>query len=253
LILGILQARVSSKRLPGKVLKPVLGIPMIFLEIERIRRAKKIDKLIIATSTDSTDELLEKLCRERDVQCFRGDLNDVLNRFYEVAKNETAKHIVRITGDCPLIDPSVIDRVIDFYLQGDFDYVSNAIEPTFPDGLDTEVFRYTCLKQAWQEATLPSEREHVTPFIYSNPTRFKIGHYKNARDLSHLRWTVDEELDFQLVEIIYNSLYQKNPEFSTQDILDLLKTHPELMYYNTDIKRNEGYKKSLEDNIELTK
>ena len=248
LIAAILQARVSSTRLPGKVLRPILGVPMIIRQIERIHRAQLIDKLIIATSTDPTDNTLADLCEEKNIVFFRGSLNDVLDRFYQAAKPLHPEHIVRLTGDCPLTDPQLVDRIITFHLQGGFDYTSNALEPTYPDGLDVEIFRFPCLDQAWKEATLPSQREHVTPFINRQPDRYRIGHIKNAVDLSHLRWTVDEPLDFVLVTRIYEELLPENPEFTTDDVLALLNANPELITLNARYARNEGYRKSLADN-----
>lgn len=245
MILAILQARVSSYRLPGKVLEPLLGVPMLLRQIERLQRAQKIDRLLVATSTEPSDDSIEKLCDAHGIECSRGKLNDVLDRFYQAARTANSEHIVRLTADCPLTDPALIDDVIDFYLNENYDYVSNAIEATFPDGLDVEVFRFSCLELAWREATLPSQREHVTPFIHQQPQRFRINHYKNLVDLSHLRWTVDEHKDFELVTKIYEALYPTNPDFSTQDILRLLDKHPELAHLNTIHQRNEGVKKSL--------
>ncbi len=254
MILAILQARFSSSRLPGKVLKPLLGVPMLLRQIERLQRAKKIDQLLVVTSTEPSDDSIEKLCADNDIACFRGNLNDVLDRFYQAARPLQPDHIVRLTADCPLTDPALIDDVIEFYIAGNYDYASNAVEPTYPDGLDVEVCRFACLEQAWQEAKLPSQREHVTPFIHQQPQRFSIGHYKNPVNLSHLRWTVDEPKDFELVTKIYEALYPKNPSFSTQDILILLDEHSELVHLNTTHRRNEGYQKSVaEDALRLRK
>lgn len=253
MILAILQARVSSTRLPGKVLKRIIDKPMLLRQIERIRRAKLIDKLIVATSLNLTDNPIETLCKENDIAYYRGSLDDVLDRFYQAAKPFNADHIVRLTGDCPLIDPQVIDDVISNHIHGDCAYTSNTIEPTYPNGLDTEVFQYKCLEQAWKEAILPSQREHVTPFIYQQPNRFKIGSFKNNIDLSRLRWTVDEPADFELISIIYNNLYNKNPKFTTNDILAFLDSHPDLKTMNTHHERNEGYKKSLEKDVVFCK
>ncbi|HUK99984.1 MAG TPA: glycosyltransferase family protein, partial [Nitrospirota bacterium] len=186
MILSILQARVSSTRLPGKVLKPILGRPMLLLQIERIKRATQIDRLILATSADPSDDPVEKLCLEHNISCYRGSLNDVLDRFYQAAMPLHPDHVVRLTGDCPLADPLVIDQVISFHRQGNFDYTSNVVEPSFPDGLDVEIFRFSCLEEAWKEAALPSQREHVTPFIHLQPDRYKIGSVKNTVDLSKL-------------------------------------------------------------------
>lgn len=242
MILAILQARVSSSRLPGKVLKPIIGSPMILRQIERVKRSKKIDRLIVATSEEPSDDPIEKLCIQKKITCFRGKLWNVLDRFYHAALSYSPTNIVRLTGDCPLSDPRLIDEIIEFHLGGNFDYSSNTIEPTFPDGLDVEVFRFTCLKQAWKEATLPFHQEHVTPFIYEQPDRFKIGSYKNQKDLSHLRWTVDENLDFELVEEIYEALYPSNPNFATEEILVFLDKHPEIKNLNKQFKRNKGLK-----------
>lgn len=245
MILAILQARVSSSRLPGKVLKPILGIPMLARQIERVQRAILIDRLLVATSDNITDDPIEQLCRQSGVECFRGQLNDVLDRFYQAATPIAPKHIVRLTGDCPLCDPGLIDQIIKYHLVGNFDYTSNTVEPTYPDGLDVEIFRFTCLEQAWKEAKLPSQREHVTPFIKLQSERFRIGSYKNTTTLFHLRWTVDEPLDFELVSKIYEFLYPRNQEFTTQDILALIDNNLELKALNTCYQRNEGWQKSL--------
>ena len=246
-ILAILQARVSSSRLPGKVLKPILGKPMLARQIERVLLSHRIDQLVVATSTDPSDDGLESLCRQINIPCFRGSLNDVLDRFYQAAQSWQPQHVVRLTGDCPLMDQEIIDAVIDFYLAGGYDYAANAAQPTFPDGLDVEIFRFSILEQAWKEATLPSQREHVTPFICQQPERFQIGHYRNAEDLSHLRWTVDEPEDFDLVTRIYESLYPIHPEFHMSDVLALLQQRPDLAAMNQKFERNEGLQKSLNE------
>ena len=244
-ILAIIQARVSSSRLPGKVLKPILGKPLLVYQIERVLQSRRIDQLVIATSTDPSDDDLENLCHQINIPCFRGSLNDVLDRFYQVAKSWQPQHVVRLTGDCPLIDPEILDAVIEYYFTGGgYDYASNAIQPTFPDGLDVEIFRFSILEKAWKESILPSQREHVTPFIHQQPERFRIGHYRNAEDLSHLRWTVDEPEDFELVTRIYEALYPVNPEFRMMDVLALLQQRPDLAAINQKYERNEGMKKS---------
>ncbi|MBD1381923.1 cytidylyltransferase domain-containing protein [Metabacillus arenae] len=253
MILAILQARVSSTRLPGKVLKPILGSPMLLKQIERIKRSKKIDKFIVATSKEALDNDIEQLCKENNITCFRGNLMNVLDRFYKAAVNYIPANIVRLTGDCPLIDPELIDKVIAFHNKGNYDYTSNTIEPTYPDGLDVEIFRFYCLEHAWREAVLPSHREHVTPFIYEQPNRFRIGSYKNHKDLSQLRWTVDEERDFELVTKIYEALYPSNPNFTSEEILTFLDENPNLKNLNKDIKRNEGFQKSKEADLLLGK
>jgi len=247
MLLAILQARTSSTRFPGKVLKPILGHLMLSLQIERIQRSKKIDKLIVATSNDRSDNDIESLCINIQIPCFRGSLDDVLDRFYQTALLYKPEHVARLSGDCPLIDPEIIDKVINFYFEGDFDYATNSMAPyTFPDGLDVEVFSFSVLEKVWHEAILPSHREHVTPFVRQHPEMFKVGHYKNEEDLSHLRWTVDEPEDFEFVSQIYKELYPQNPTFVTEDILGLINRKPSLLEINSHVERYLGAKKSAE-------
>jgi spore coat polysaccharide biosynthesis protein SpsF (cytidylyltransferase family) len=245
MIIGILQARFSSTRLPGKVLKEILGIPMLQLQLERLQRVKRIDLLVVATSNDSSDDPIEDLCKNLNIACFRGSLNHVLDRYYHAAVQYKAKHIVRLTGDCPLTDPDLIDQVIQYYLDESYDYASNTIEPTFPDGLDVEIFRFSALADAWKEASLASEHEHVSSFIYKSPDRYRIGSYKGKHNLSNLRWTVDEPEDFDFVRKVYKAAYPKNSRFTTDDILDLINRQPDLKKINSGLTRNEGYQKSL--------
>jgi len=243
--LAVLQARLSSSRLPGKVLLPVLGRPMLALQIERLRRSRRLDLLVVATSDEFADDPIADMCAKENVECFRGSLDDVLDRFYMAARQYNPKTVVRLTGDCPLADAAVIDACIDLFRAGDFDYASNALRPSFPDGLDVEVIRAECLEQAWREAALPSEREHVTPFIHGHPERYRIGHYRHSQDLSALRWTVDEPEDLDFVRAVYAELYPGNPEFSMQDVLALLQSHPRLAAMNSHHQRNEGLATSL--------
>ncbi len=218
---------------------------MILRQLERVSRTTGIDRLIVATSTDPSDDRLAEICTQEGIACFRGQLDDVLDRFYQAALPYRPDHVIRLTADCPLADPALIDRLVDFFLERGDDYASNCLEPTYPDGLDAEIFRFSCLEQAWQEASLTSHREHVTPFMYQNPGRFRIGCLKNDSDLSSLRWTVDEPSDFELIRRIYECLYPQNPCFTTQDILALLDRAPELTAINAGITRNEGFLKSL--------
>ncbi len=255
MIVAILQARLSSSRFPGKVLKPLLGVPMLLRQIERVKRSKNIAQVIVATSTEHSDDPLAKLCIENGIECYRGSLNDVLDRFYHAASRSRIRpsHIVRLTGDCPVTDWHIIDQVIDLHIAGDFDYTTNAIQSTFPDGLDVEIMKYAVLERTWKDATLPSHREHVTLFINQQADLFKIGILKNDVDLSHHRWTVDEQSDFELVDIIYNALYPSNPDFITADILAFLDENPGLNLLNIGIERNEGLKKSVQDDYEYIK
>jgi len=238
MILAILQARMSSTRLSGKVLKPIMGRPMIELQIERIHRCRRIDRLIVATSTNSEDKAIIELCSKLCVESYCGSLENVLDRFYQAARGYRPDHIVRLTGDCPLTDPQVIDTLISFYIKQKCDYASNCHPPTLPDGLDAEVFTFSALEQAWKEAIDPREIEHVTPFITNRPNRFKIVNFEYQKDISDLRWTVDEPEDFELVIQIYEALYPVKPEFTFRDILRHLEIHPELMDINRFHKRN---------------
>lgn len=247
-ILALLQARVTSNRLPRKVLLPVLGQPMLLRQVERLKNCHLIDHLMVVTSTEASDDALVEMCTQNKISFFRGSLDDVLDRFYQAALPMAPQHILRLTGDCPLTDPQKIDELIEFHLNGDYDYSSNALEPTLPDGLDAEIMKFEVLQTAWSKASLRSEREHVTAYIYKDfktQPRFKIGSLRYPTDLSSLRWTVDEPKDFDLVTKVYENLYAKNSAFSMKDVLSLINTHPEFKSMNANIQRNEGYLKSL--------
>lgn len=251
MILAILQARYSSSRLPKKVLRPILGKPMLLHQVERIQHAQMIDKIVVATSSDISDDPIEKMCLDNGVEVFRGDLNNVLDRFYQCAKLYKPKHIVRLTGDCPLIDWQIVDDVAQYCVNEGFDFVETSLE--FPDGLDTEIMTMSALSEAWKRATLPSEIEHVTQYIVNRADKFNNGLFKLGQSLSHLRWTVDESEDFDLVKKIYQGLYVENPLFLTNDILDLLSRQPELNKINQGFIRNEGLEKSLKEDEKFLK
>lgn len=244
-ICAFLQARVSSTRLPGKVLKPLLGEPMLLRQIERLGHSARIDKLVVVTSTDPSDDDLASECIARGVPVFRGSLNDVLGRFLMALEEHPATHIVRLTGDCPLADWRVVDQVIDAHLSSGADYTTNCIEPTFPDGLDVEVVKADVLREVGRKAQLGSEREHVTYYINSHPGEFLRHNVRRESDLSALRWTVDTPADFTLVEHIYAGLYLQNPDFDTDAILAWLDAHPGERALNDGQIRNEGLLKSL--------
>lgn len=231
-VIALLQARVSSSRLPGKVLKPLMGQAMIVRQIERINRSERIDKLVVATSDEQTDDDLANLLEQLDISVFRGDLNNVLDRYYRAAQLYQPEHIVRLTADCPLIDPKVIDLVIAEHLKNNTDYTSNTLTRSYPDGLDVEVLSFNALEKAWRQATLQSEQEHVTPFIRNHSELFSQHNVANDQDFSDMRWTVDIIEDFNLIEQIYEALYLIKPEFSTQDVLQLIKERPELKTIN---------------------
>lgn len=243
-VIAVLQARMSSSRLPHKVLLPLQGKPMLLQQINRIQTSKLIDILVIATSIEPEDDAIEKLCLDNGIHCFRGSLDDVLDRFHHCSKIYKGEHIVRLTGDCPVIDSGVIDQVIGHHLESGADYTSNTNPPSYPDGLDVEVIKKEALSEAWRKAKLPSQREHVTPFIRDSG-HFKLENLLGVEDLSNLRWTVDEQEDFELITYIYDKLYPSNPNFHYQDILALLNTDKDKFNVNAHISRNEGLVKSV--------
>ena len=232
MILAILQARMSSTRLPGKVVAPILGRPMLLRQLERVQRAASFDRLLVATSSSPSDDVIVQLCTDHAVECFRGSLHDVLDRFVQAARSYAPEHVVRLTADCPLADADVIDRVVEHHLEGGFDYTSNSRMRTFPHGLDAEVCRYACLEQAWREATKPFEREHVMPYLWGSG-RFHVGQLCQEIDQSHHRWTVDFAEDLDLVREIYAALYPTGPAFTTDDIMQFLRERPELSSLNS--------------------
>lgn len=239
-VLALLQARTSSTRLPGKVLLPLLGEPMLKRQIERLLRCRSFDRLVVATSVEPEDEVLCGICADMGLDCFQGSLKDVLDRFRQAALQYGARHVMRLTGDCPLADPEIIDAVAAHYLERGCDYASNCRPPTLPDGLDVEIFSFKALEAAWRESADPFEREHVVPFILRRPERFAFSNFALDEDWSHLRWTVDEPEDFEFVSRVYEALYPRNPEFTYRDVLDLLAARPELTRINMHHKRNAG-------------
>ncbi len=244
-VLAVLQARMASSRLPGKVLRSIMGRPMLARQLDRVHRSRLIERLVVAISDDPSDDPLAEFLVSEGIGLYRGSLDDVLDRVYRAAAAHDPGNVVRLTGDCPLADPDLIDRVIEEHLAGGFDYSSNCLEPTWPDGLDTEVMRFDTLDQAWKKATLASEREHVTPFIHNRPELFRLHSIKAGTDLSRHRWTVDEPEDLELVTRIYAALLPRNPEFTTADVLEFLERNPQLALLNRAHHRNEGYQRSL--------
>ncbi|TFH46832.1 MAG: acylneuraminate cytidylyltransferase [ANME-2 cluster archaeon] len=251
-VVAIIQARMGSTRLPGKVMTEIAGKPMLYHVINRVMHAKELDDVVIATTNLKEDSQILDIAPEMGVRSYAGSENDVLDRYYQAAIISEADVIVRITADCPLADPIVIDKVVRYFLINDFDYVGTSIIPTYPDGIDVEVFSFTSLKKAWSEAKLSSEREHVTPYIWKNPNIFRIGNLKNYTNISYMRWSVDEQCDIKFVREIYYKLYNEGEMFYMEDILNLLKKHPELMDINNGIIRNEGYLKSLKEDKIIT-
>jgi len=245
-VIAIIQARMGSTRFPGKVLSEVAGRPMLWHVVNRVRKAETVDEVVVATSNRSSDDAVAEFCIQNDIKFFRGSETDVLDRFYQTARHFNADVVVRITADCPLIDPQVVDRVVSTYLEGGYDYVTNTLRYTYPDGMDVEVFSFAALEKAWREARLPAEREHVTPYLRASG-RFRVFNVENEVDLSkrNLRWTVDEPADLEFVRAIYARLGGDKQPFGLSDILELLDKEPDLMKINSAIIRNEGYYKSL--------
>lgn len=249
-VIAIIQARTSSTRFPGKVLMPLIEWPMIIYQLKRIKKATKIDDLILATSDKKSDDLLSKIVKEEGFKVFRGELEDVLSRFNNCALQENADIVVRLTGDNPLTDPDLIDEIIEDFLSKDIDYLSNALDErnlSVPDGFDIEVFHSKILIEAVNEANLISEREHVTPWIYKNKNRFKSEHFTHNPFRKYYRLTVDEYNDFVLISKIVNSLHHINKNFRIDEIINLLKNNPDWPQINISTKRNEGYLKSINE------
>ncbi|HEY9233588.1 MULTISPECIES: glycosyltransferase family protein [Phenylobacterium] len=225
---AILQARMSSSRLPGKVMKSLLGRPMIARQLERLSRCASLDRLIVATSEDASDDELASFLEQSGAPVFRGPLADVLGRYVgAIEAFGVTGQVVRLTADCPLADPEVIDAAVRLQAQSGADYVSNSVRRTYPRGLDVEVFTAEGLLTAGREASDPYEREHVTPFLYRNPDRFSRGELVQDRDDSSLRWTVDTPEDFAFVERVYEVLYPARPAFTSDDVRALPFSHHE--------------------------
>ena len=228
-------------------MKEIVGKPMLWHLIERLKKAKLLDNIIVATTDKEIDIPILKLAEDSGVDSYAGSEEDVLDRYYQAATKSHVDGIARITADCPLIDPYLTDMVIRRYSMGDCDYATNALVQTFPDGLAVEVFSYAALETAWKEAGWASEREHVTPYIWKNPDKFKLVNMENSVNLSHLRWSVDEAKDMEFVRQVYKYLYKEAQIFSMEDVLELLKKHPNLEKINQGIPINEGYDKSLKE------
>jgi spore coat polysaccharide biosynthesis protein SpsF len=233
-VVAIIQARMGSTRLPGKVLKDLAGETVLARVLSRLRRAQQISELLVATTDRPADDAIVAECRRCSVPVSRGDQDDVLDRYYRAAQLDKAEIVVRITADCPLIDPAVSDKTIEAFLEARPDYASNALVRTYPRGLDTEVMSFSALSRAWQEARQPYEREHVTPYIFEHPDKFKLLPVTGAADLSSHRWTVDTAEDLEFVRAVYERL-KANPEFSGRDVLDLLEGEPELVEINRSV------------------
>ena len=241
----IIQARMGSSRLPGKVLMKLNGVSVLQCLINQLDYSKSLNRKIIATSTNEEDNVIFESAKTIGVDSFRGNDLDVLDRYYQCAKYFSVQHVVRITADCPLIDPQIVDKTIEFYKNNNFDYVNNFYKKTFPSGTEVEVFSFSTLEKVWKNAKKPSEREHVTSYIYTNPEQFSIGFIEYHEDLSNLHWTVDRTEDLNFVRALYSKIH-KQP-ILLEDILNVIKDEPLILEINKNTNPKEGYLKSLQN------
>jgi len=248
-IVAIVQARMGSTRLPGKILKSIQGMPMLWHIVSRLKSVDEIDEVVIATSDLPSDDQVYEMAKNYGIACFRGSETDVLNRFYSAAKMMDAQYVIRITGDCPLVDPLTISKLIQLYFNDQFDFCGVACGAgvakeksinRFPDGLDAEIFSFKILSEVNNKANTILQREHVTPFIWQNNKSYKQGSLYSDVDYSDLRLTVDNKEDFDFVNWIYDMLYPNNSHFDLQDILELLENNPDVMT-NKHLIGQEGY------------
>ncbi|MEI7726017.1 MAG: glycosyltransferase family protein [Bacteroidota bacterium] len=249
-IVTAIQARTSSRRLPGKTLLPLYGKPLLIRMVERVSRANLKGTVVVATSEMSDDDVIEEICTKQGISCFRGSLTDLLDRHYKLALAYEADALVKIPSDCPLIDPLIVDQVIGYYLQNypSFDFVSNLHPATYPDGNDVEIISIGTLKTAWEKAQRDFEREHTTPYIWENPETFRIGNvcWPRGYDFSTThRWTIDYQEDYQFISEVYDRLYPEDPGFGLDDILLLMKVHPEISGINNHLAGRYWYENHL--------
>jgi glutamate-1-semialdehyde aminotransferase/spore coat polysaccharide biosynthesis protein SpsF (cytidylyltransferase family) len=242
--LALIQARMGSSRLPGKTLAELAGRPMLWHVVNRVRRAERVDEVVVATTDQVADDPIAQFCQQQGIGCFRGSEQDVLDRFYQAARSNAADVVIRITADCPLIDPEVVDKVLARFERGDCDYACNVLRYTYPDGLDTEVFSFAALERAWREARKPSEREHVTPYLRTENFRNANVESESPVSPSQYRWTVDHPADLEFVRKVYEA-FSGNGHFGFQDVFQLLRERPDLATIQGETITNEGYYKSL--------
>ena len=258
MIVAIVQARMGSTRLPGKVLKPIMGKPMLWYLVKRLERTAYVDKVVVATSEEKDNDVIRDFCKQYSINCFSGSENDVLDRFYKAAKQYNSDVVIRITGDCPLLDPGLIGEMLkEFITSNQYDHYGVACGAgasteefnghRYPDGLDAEIFKFSVLETAWNKAKDQLEREHVTPFIWRRPELFSLGTKTSPKDYSLMRWTVDNKVDFEVVEEIYKNLYPNKPDFGLKDILEFFNTHSELQDKNKHFIGDEGYGKFFKE------
>jgi spore coat polysaccharide biosynthesis protein SpsF (cytidylyltransferase family) len=246
-VLCIIQARMGSTRFPGKILKKVKDTSLLEYEINRLRKSKLVDKIVVATTTNSEDNATEELCKKISVDCFRGNDMDVLDRYFKCSqKYPECKTIIRITGDCPLVDEEVVDEVIEFFNNGEYDYASNIEfgKHGYPDGINAEILTKEALEKSWKDAKLKSEREHVTLYIRNNPSLFKSGHISSERDLSNYRLTVDNPEDFEVIKFLMETV---GTDAGYKTYVETLDKNPDIINKNAHLKRYDGLKKSIKN------
>lgn len=242
---AVIQARLGASRLPGKTLLDIAGKSLLAHVIERARACRSVREVVVATTDAPEDKAVLRAAADCGAEGYAGSRDDVLDRFYQAARLRRAEVVMRVTADDPFKDPRVMDRAAArLEEEPGLDYVSNTVTPTYPEGLDVEVFTFGALERAWREARLPSEREHVTPYIWKNPRLFRIAQIRHDKDLSALRWTVDHEADLRFAREVYARLY-KGGVFYMEEVLALLEKEPALARLNAGIARNEGYQASL--------
>jgi spore coat polysaccharide biosynthesis protein SpsF len=235
---AIVQARMGSTRLPGKVLMDLGSTTVLGRVVRRLRRAGLIDEIVVATTNSAEDDAIVRECRSLAVACLRGSECDVLDRYYMVAKACAAEAVVRITSDCPVIDPELVDETIRAFREQAGDYASNTLDPTYPRGLDAEVLTVAALGRAWREARQPYEREHVTPYFYEHPELFRLVSVKGDEDYSHCRWTLDTAEDFEFLRTIYER-FDNRDAFHWRDVLRLMQIEPQLAQLNAHVVQKE--------------
>lgn len=236
-IVTIIQARMGSTRLPGKILLPLVNEPLLLKMYERVSYSELAGEIVVAITEEESDNELYKLCQQNNIKVFRGNTLDLLDRHYQAAKKYNAEAVIKIPSDCPLIDPEIIDKVILYYINNKemFDFVSNLHPPSYPDGNDVEVMSFETLENAWINAKKDFEREHTTPYIWENPDQFRIGNvlWETGLDYSMThRFTIDYNEDYEFIKRVYNELYDKNKRFGLNDILNLLDEKPEIKMIN---------------------
>jgi len=240
----------GSTRLPGKVLSVVDGQnTSLYFTIHQLKSCKLIEKIVIATTNNDEDDVIEEFCKKNEIDCFRGDSEDVLSRYYNCAKKFSFSEILRVTGDCPLIDPDIVDEGILIFKKNMYDYVTNTFPRTYPDGNETEIFSFSALEDAFSNAVLPSEREHVTPYFRNKKDIFRIFNFTNEKNISDLRWTLDYDVDLELIKNIISKI-DTRPIY-LKEILELFENEPNLKKINQDHKPNEGYNRSLKEDEEF--